>query len=144
MWSKWSWLGPDPPRCSWLPCFWHMVRALTTPPWTKGKPKLYIPLGACISFHHTAYCSDGSWCRAILYSPQLSTGPGAAPILSFLIHSIWCCQATALTRAFWQPPTSPSWTTVTHHRKGKEALLTWSSKHQFELGSSVCDWTVFN
>ena len=31
-------------------------------PKARGQPKLYIPLGACISFHHAAYCSAGSRC----------------------------------------------------------------------------------
>ena len=31
-------------------------------PQTKGQPKMYVPVGACISFHRTAYCSAGPQC----------------------------------------------------------------------------------
>ena len=81
--------------------------------------------------------------KAIFGSQQISTGPGMTAVLSLFTHSLWCHWTKAPTSAFWQPPTSPPWATATHHRKGKEALLAWSSQQQLEQCSSVHGWRVF-
>ena len=120
-------------------------------PQARGQPKLYIPLGACISFHHAVYCSAGSRCIYQQYCSNASclsnhsTSQCHKPLLNtwfsldfnrakndsspFALHpqpTMPPHQGTHLSilaTASKKPPTA----TATHHRKGKEVLLAWSS-----------------